>query len=157
MRAIAPAAGGRANHTATSLRCAGRAKQTKQKWPPIEIPLTHLATRLRSNFASRRFGRNSSKGSIYMKSIHVEVTPQLIESVASVIQGNCGAVSELLAGFIAEDVIEYLVICSASERGAADQEIDNTSTQWRINKMNESQAGLSTLLVDILANRRDSA
>jgi hypothetical protein len=95
--------------------------------------------------------------SINMKSIHVEVTPQLIERVASVIQGNCAGVSELLARFIAEDVVEYLAVRSASESGLADQDIDNTSTPFRINKMKESRAGMPMLLVDILANRRDSA
>lgn len=94
---------------------------------------------------------------MHMKSIHVEVTPQLVDRVASVIQENCAGVGELLARFVAEDVIEYLVTRSASDSGSADQEMDHTPAQWRVNKLKNSQAGLPMLLMDILANRRDSA
>jgi hypothetical protein len=132
-------------------------KQTKQIQPPVEIGLTHPSIRLRSIFRFRTLSYDSSMGPIRTQSIRVEVTPQLIEKVASVIRENCAGVTELLAGFIAEDVIEYLVVRSASENGSADQEIDNSSAHWRINKMKESQTGLPMLLVDILANRKDSA
>ena len=92
-----------------------------------------------------------------MQSIRVEVTPQLIEKVASVIRENCAGVTELLAGFIAEDVLEYLVVRSISENGPADQAIDDSPARWRNNKVSESRAGMPMLLADILANRRDSA
>ena len=89
-----------------------------------------------------------------MKSIHVEVTPQLIEKVAAVVKKNRSGFSHTLAGSIAEDVIEYLAVGSASS-AAVDR--DNTSTAWRSNEAGNPRTGLPPLLVDILANQRDSA
>ena len=89
-----------------------------------------------------------------MRAIHVEVTPQLMANVAAVVQKNWCGVSHTRADSIAEDVIEYLAVRSASG-AAADR--DSTSTQWRSSESRHPRAGLPPLLVDILANQRDSA